>query len=176
MFDYDWMKECRDSVGVNAFIESCYVDYCMDPSQSSLFNIYEAFFGACRATTGDRGAVCLWKGKLEFEECEGDKEWSTCGTECHDVESCWGTPPCDSQTRIEGCFCPGTTVSHQGQCITHDECPICDINSSELTCATGNQLEVYVPLCALEVLGTDPASLVVGGESVNHEPGSPCLG
>ena len=90
MFDDEWMQECRDLVGASSFIETCYVDYCLDPSESTLFNIYEAFFASCRESIGDEGAVCSWRGKLGFVECDNGKEWSTCGTECDLLSRCWG--------------------------------------------------------------------------------------
>ena len=104
LFDHDWMEECRSLVSYHSLIENCYVDYCQVPEQSTLTDIYEAFFASCRDSIGDQRSVCTWKKQLGLinDNCENGKEWSSCGTECDALRSCDEETSCDSSMKTEG--------------------------------------------------------------------------
>ena len=67
------MNQCRNVVDISIFIKSCYVDYCNNPTDDTINEIYKAFFDACRKIKGPNGAVCDWKTKLGSDSCPGEQ-------------------------------------------------------------------------------------------------------
>ena len=55
--------------------------------------------------------------------CTGGKEWQECGTACPLTCDNHDEPQTCTFQCVQGCFCPGGTVEHNGTCVTTDQCP-----------------------------------------------------
>ena len=120
MFNMPWLANCRKVVDTSKFIKSCKVDYCEDPSQETLEEIYETFIEDCKLALPEDDAVCRWRNELEFDQCPPGKVWSGCKSQC-DVKNCDPTIECDETVTEAGCFCPDGKFEFDGRCV--DTCP-----------------------------------------------------
>ena len=68
------MNDCSNVVDITNFISSCHIDYCTNPTDETLSEIYQTFFDACRKVRGPHGSVCDWKKKLGYNDCPGEQE------------------------------------------------------------------------------------------------------
>ena len=64
--------------------------------------------------------------------CTGGQEYQTCGSPCPRTCDNYQIDLLCIQYCVQGCFCPGSTVLHEGECIPSDQCP-------------GEGIYIYVP-------------------------------
>ena len=123
LFNDKWMANCAVEIDTSQFIQNCYTDYCEEPTDSTLEDIYGAFFASCKEKLPNDDAVCTWKARLGYVTCQGSEEWSGCRRQCDALASCDPQTNCDNSILVEGCFCPDGKVENYGMCVATASCP-----------------------------------------------------
>ncbi|XP_048245056.1 mucin-19-like isoform X7 [Haliotis rufescens] len=117
---------CHAVVDVNPYVEACKTDCCNGDANSCMCNTFEAYSRECMSKKvklswrkPDRCPVVCQR-NLIFKECG-----SPCQKRCQDTSA-----TCNEDACVDGCFCPDSTVLHNGECIPADTCP-CENNGHE---------------------------------------------
>eukprot|EP00066_Takifugu_rubripes_P015898 XP_011605164.1 PREDICTED: von Willebrand factor isoform X1 [Takifugu rubripes] len=123
-------EPCHAHIPVQVFLSKCEEQAC---KQSDVCELISAYARLCR----ERGVCIDWRGPhLCPLQCPGSMEYDACRTGC--IEDCstlqmlpsdwWvarGNQSACMDTPTEGCFCPGGTLLHHGQCVSPEACRQC---------------------------------------------------
>ncbi|XP_071393775.1 von Willebrand factor [Centroberyx affinis] len=123
-------EPCHAHVPIQMLLAKCEEQAC---EESDVCELISAYAHLCR----QRGVCVDWRSlHLCPIQCPSSMEYDACRTGC--VEDCgsiralpgdWtvarGNESSCMDTPTEGCFCPGGTVLHHGECVSPDACSQC---------------------------------------------------
>ena len=119
MFTADWLESCNQLLDPWSFIDTCMIDYCIEPSDEVRIDLIKNYVQECTKRDPFNEAVCIWKEQLGIASCDGDGPlvWSGCHKSCHTCDT-----ECESKEVQEGCFCPDGQEfdKNTGECVVPD--------------------------------------------------------
>ena len=131
IFDLPWLENCKMlfcETKLRKSIDACKVDYCVDPSEKTKYNIVEEFVSECRDTAGDPTLLCDWETRLRgaSPQCQANQVYKGCANSCdfvscHDLVTNSNACTPDGSTTA-ACFCSEGTYLLNGDCVDESAC------------------------------------------------------
>ena len=131
----NWLKDCTDLLDVSMTYESCRIDYCMDPSFETQYDVLSVFIEKCASVLDkDDPILCNWAtlSGLVIPICEANQEFRGCVDSCNDITECAdGVKECEDIIELQSlCICKEGFVMFDGDCIEQADCATAGVWSS----------------------------------------------